>query len=105
MNSARKAIPQISDVQLAQEFSRRVRKKLGADWAEVIRRNRCEPDASVCHSEDFCDARVLMLQAVMALIPEEYFKRVRSGETFNVEDFDDVSEAAWKLARAHHFTL
>lgn len=93
-------------LQLAQAFSKRLRTELGADLAEVIRRNRDEIDPKVCHSHDFVDANMTMLAALndcLGIAEEE--DSDPQAEVDRVHQFAQISDAAWTLARSHHFTL
>jgi hypothetical protein len=54
--------------QLAIEFSNRLRGTLTAEqMAQMIERNSAEQSEGVCHSHDFCDANVIMLEAWRAI--------------------------------------
>ena len=57
--------------QVAHEFARRLCDVLTVEqMLEVIDRNKAEPNQSVCHSHDFCDANVLMENAIHAVAPD-----------------------------------
>lgn len=96
-------VPTFTMLQLAQAFSKRLRHELGADLAEVIRRNRDEISPNVCHSHDFVDANMTMLEAVRDVAQEE--PRTPEEEVALVHRYSQICDAAWTLARAHHFTL
>lgn len=90
--------------QLAAAFCARLRRELGADMAEVIRLNRQEIDPNVCHSHDFLDANMTMLGALQQLL-EEVAPNYPRDDVAMVHDYSQICDAAWRLARAHHFTL
>lgn len=54
----------IEPATLAAAFARAIREYLTRkELAEVIERNRAEPDEGICHSHDFCDANEAMVEA------------------------------------------
>lgn len=49
---------------LARQFCLVLRDTLSpAQMAEVVRRNAAQPDPSICHSHDYCDANMAMAEA------------------------------------------
>lgn len=62
---------------------------------EVDRRNKAESNPAICHSHDFCDANMAMLEAVERLI----------GRDMNIGDDDDnaLFNDAWTQAQADGF--
>lgn len=49
---------------IGHRFVRILRDELSpSDFAEMLSRNRHEPNPAVCHSHDFCDANVYMADA------------------------------------------
>lgn len=92
-------------LELASTFSAMLREELGADLAEVIRRNRDEIDPNVCHSHDFVDANMTMLEAVRSLLRENTGTLTAERGVVLVEEYSQIADAAWVLARQHHFTL
>jgi hypothetical protein len=61
--------------QLTLDFARFVKEALGNHLAEVVIRNRAEPDKGVCHSHDFCDPNECMIDAL-----------AEQGETLHIVD-------------------
>lgn len=99
------APPPFTMLQLAQAFSARLRHQLGADLAEVISRNKREVLPSVCHSHDFVDANVTMLEALESLLPPDEASKFRAEWRDVLDRYGQICDAAWGLARQHHFTL
>lgn len=60
------------------------------DWTEMKQRNAAETSKSVCHSHDFCDANMAMLEAFVNVLGRE-------AETDNESDVL-LWNAAWELA-------
>ena len=59
----------INTGKLAREFSATLREWLRPDeLAEVVERNRAETDSYICHSHDFCDPNMAMLEAMEAVV-------------------------------------
>lgn len=64
---------------------------------QIVRRNRNEEDAGICHSHDFCDANELMMRAyceVFAITEEEF--------DMTEEIASNINEA-WAIARINEF--
>lgn len=82
---------------LAQEFSRILRRQL-APWQvrDAIRLNDLETNANVCHSHDYCDANMCMHEAGKNL---ELWD-----DDANVNDFADIWNEAWDLAKRSRFS-
>jgi hypothetical protein len=79
---------------LAESFSRVLTEYIGEEkMYEVARRNRAETDDRICHSHDFCDANMAMLDAFHAHLP---------GLEVNLENDAIIGRwsDAWDLARA-----
>jgi hypothetical protein len=100
----RQAFEIIATEKVALEFSRVLRHCIGGDMAEVVRRNSAEPAGSgVCHSHDFCDANMAMLEA---------FHNLGLRATVEIEPVDgpewcasqDLWNAAWDAAVASGFS-
>lgn len=54
---------------LAREFSATLREWLRPDeLAEVVKRNKAETNNYICHSHDFCDANMAMLEAMETVV-------------------------------------
>lgn len=83
---------------LAVAFCAVLREWLGADRvAEVVALNDAELNPDVCHSLDFCDAHMTMLEA---------FEKVLGREPDVCDDADtDLFNAAWDEAKAARFAL
>ena len=86
---------------LAKEFCNVLREWLTPDqMVEIASRNSKETLVGVCHSHDFCDANMAMLEAAK-----------NCGLVSDVDDIDglcvmdDVWNAAWDKARESGFTL
>ena len=86
---------------LAAEFCAVLRSWLTPEqMQEIASRNRAETRVGVCHSHDFCDANVAMLEAAhnLGLVPDIEDVDVR----YLMDDFWDE---AWDEARESGFTL
>ena len=86
---------------LALEFSQGLHAYMTPEQMKaVVERNRCEASSGICHSHDFCDANMAMLEAAK-----------NCGLVSDVDDIDglcimdDVWNAAWDKARESGFTL
>jgi hypothetical protein len=75
------------------KFAELVRECLsGSDYSEMCRLNAAEDNPNICHSHDFCDANVLMAEAMSEFdLPE------LSEESGN--DFIAFWNAAWDYAK------
>ena len=76
---------------VAHVFAVELRRAIGADaFAEVCRRNAAQPDGRVCHSHDFCDANMVMDEALRSI-----------GIEADVGDVADLAlwNAAWDHAK------
>ena len=92
---------------LAEEFARIIREWLTAEeMIEVNRLNDAEPENSgICHSHDFCDANMALVEALDNLgiensidLPNDTFdERVAYIYAMKFES------AAWDLAKSNHF--
>lgn len=88
---------------LAATFTKHVRAffteedDVGAMFATVLDRNRAEPDPSICHTHDFCDANELMAAAWNDCFPHEPFC---PQNTFHAQ----LWSAAWQQARKAEFS-
>lgn len=81
---------------LARNFSRRLAYYIGVvGIAKANERNAAEPNPSICHSHDFCDANVAMAEA---------FEHVRGHEP-DVQSESDMRlfSAAWDAAKRAGF--
>lgn len=90
-------------IAVANRFVASLRAELGAaEFGEVVRRNRVDPDLSVCHSHDFCDANVLMHAAILEVLGARY--DARGSRLYDVDEHDALWDAAWSLARRAHLS-
>lgn len=85
---------------LAEEFAARLFVSIGAkDFDEVIRRNKEHAYDRACASHDFCDANMVMLDAVQALAPEVDVDDILQGDEWN-----SLWNEAWDIAKASGFS-
>lgn len=81
---------------LANQFSIELNRALTPQQiAETNLRNAFEENPNICHSHDFCDANVVMLDAAHALVTDYDDE----GESID----NDLFDAAWEIARAAEF--
>ena len=82
---------------VAKRFSTLLRDALTCDeMVMVIARNEIEGDDSICHSHDFCDANMIMGQAICDIIGAH-----DTGDA----DVQQLWGAAWKIAIKNGFSL
>ncbi len=82
---------------LAAAFSVGLREELSPwQFEEALRLNGVEADPQVCHSHDFCDANMVMLEALEAL-----------GGTFSASDEQQAAliSEAWNIAKRCAFDV
>lgn len=90
-------------IAVANRFVASLRAELGAEgFAEVVRRNRADADLGVCHSHDFCDANVLMHQAVKKVQGNDV--RTADERAAAREEYEVLWNDAWSLARRAHLS-
>lgn len=83
-----KTIPQHEKI--AREFSKVLREWLTAEqMAQVISRNAKETNPSICHSHDFCDANMAMMEAYEKVTGEE------------IDNLTEEQSALWGKAWDH----
>ena len=82
---------------IAADFSRRIRAYLTPEqMSAVIARNQCEPNPSICHSHDDCDANAFM---------QEAFEQVSGRPVDLHSDSDDfIVWASWEIAKQTKFS-
>ena len=83
---------------LSNKFAYLLSMEIGDDnLRKVVDRNRAENCGSVCHSHDYCDANMIMVEA---------FKEVCKREP-DLNNRDDVVliDQAWKQAKDYNFNL
>jgi hypothetical protein len=93
---------------LATTFAGKLREALTPwDMADTVLRNSIENDHRICHSHDFCDANVCMLEAFTTVMGCEMvlgFEDNASHEVKDASDYHtDLSNAAWSIAKANGF--
>lgn len=82
---------------LARQFCLVLRDTLSpTQMAEVVRRNAAQPDPSICHSHDFCDANMAMAEAW------EMLSTVPCGADCP-DAVNAIWSAAWDLAKDNDF--
>lgn len=80
---------------LANKFSMILRSWLTEDeMKKVIERNKTETYRDVCHSHDFCDANMAMLEAIESF-----------GLTIDADNEEDAAlwNSAWEIAKKNNF--
>ena len=83
---------QTPDTTLSQAFIKHLQAEIGEiGFAEAVDRNRAEPNPSICHTHDFCDANQIMLDAF-----EEVHGREPDVRLYDSEDMEDIQDA-WAL--------
>lgn len=88
---------------VAATFIRNLENLLGGKMEEMRERQREEPEgSSVCHSHDYCDANVVMSEAVMEVYGTDPFEEHNTPDQQPTEFYDPlcaVWEAAWTAAK------
>ena len=81
---------------VSKRFSELIREELTSDLSKAIVLNRDETDEFICHTQDFCDANMLMDQAIMEVL----------GRKFNLHASLDLHiwDRAWHLSKINEFT-
>jgi hypothetical protein len=88
----------MNNYELARRFAANVRAELTEEQlAEVCSRNDLEENASICHSHDFTDANVLMLEAWQSIEDVELEKITHD------EKRSALWASAWAIARDNEF--
>ena len=86
-------------VEVAQEFSKILTNNLAAEeMTEIIIRNEAEADDSICHSHDFCDPNMYMMEAIMNITGMEQ----PDSET---ESYCKLWSDSWDLAKTASFNF
>lgn len=84
---------------LAREFSAALRALLSADQMQmVIERNAEETNPRICHSHDFCDANVVLLEVFLS-------HGMDPADEGGMERWGGLWDATWNLAKAQKFEL
>ena len=87
---------------LAKLFSKILIEELGEEkMRETIARNKATNNVMICHSHDFCDANMVMLEAWCKLNPPNTVDGECDG--FFVDDTYDLVNIAWHEAKANNF--
>lgn len=96
-----KTVTQIEPEILAREFSRVLAEYISVESVQnVVKLNKLETNPGVCHSHDFCDANMAMIEAVSNVtgIPEM--------DCYITDDSHHVAiNKAWDLAKENGFYL
>lgn len=89
---------------LARAFSETLKTAL-SDYqiSEVIRRNRITADKSVCHSHDYCDANMIMLNALKTCGIDVENNEDAWAWVFDSPEGNDTLNKAWDIAKANEF--
>ena len=100
----RQAVDALEPEELGKAFSTVLRRWLDNEqMAEVVARNAAEEDTGICHSHDFCDANMAMLEALAALTGKT------EDELTNVITLTEAGtslwNAAWNAAHAAEFAI
>jgi hypothetical protein len=83
--------------QLSSAFREKMRSYFPSETlAEIDRRNKFEADSSVCHSHDFCDANMVMLEAFIEVSGRDY--------DFGSDADMDLWNEAWDKTKADGFS-
>jgi len=83
--------------QVAKTFSRLLVRDLGPHLVIAIQRNRDEESSSVCHTHDFCDANMVMMEAMIehGLMKDE--------DSPLLDENVSVWNKAWDIAKRAEF--
>lgn len=82
---------------LGQRFATKLREAIGAkNFRAMQKRNAKETSQGICHSHDFCDANMVMLEAMQELRPD------LAALDCNTEAFCAPFNAAWEWALRVH---
>lgn len=82
---------------LARKFSEVLLEWCGPKELKAMNaRNILEKDKSVCHSHDFCDANLAMIEACESL-------GIRWENDLNSNDYNSTVDKAWNLAKKNQF--
>lgn len=91
------SILDIAGVEVGKRFAKIVRRDLGENLAEIVRRNFTDEYDSCCATHDFCDANELMAEA---------FKGVMGRDAEADSDPDSfIWNLAWSEARGSDFRI
>lgn len=82
-------------MRVARQFAERVAEQVGPDEVDQIdARNLFEENRSVCHSHDFCDANVFMLESIMDVTGVD-----AAATSPMPEPVDQLWQAAWDTTK------
>ena len=92
-----KDINTYTETSTAKIFSKLLLKHLGAKkMKQVVARNKAEKDKNICHTHDFCDANMVMDEALK-----------EKGFELDIDLMDDkilnLWNEAWSIAKANKF--
>ncbi len=98
--ASKKPFPPIPSVDsLANQFGQLMRSTLTPEQTEqVVLRNRTQTHPSVCHSGDFCDSNMVLLEVLM-----RYGMDV--ADEGGVEKWGHLWNATWTLAKTRGFAM
>lgn len=89
----------VSVEMLAKEFSEALKSKMtGDEMREIVRRNRAETHPRICHTHDFCDTNMVLL---------EIFKKygMDIADEGGTVRWGHLWDDAWNRAKAAEFWL
>lgn len=94
----------IDHVSLALAFATALHDELGEDMMKrVVQLNVEEKSEGVCHSHDFCDANVLMLEAIGKLCGLENEEAIHDAQ-LDADPDNKLWNDAWSLAKEAGFS-
>ncbi len=93
---------------IAKLFSDYIHQSVGDEnMAKIVRLTKEEPSESICHSHDFCDANVDMMEAMEVFgFPYEIHDEKEDNsviDTDKMEDYYFVSQKSWGIAKKNLF--
>lgn len=65
------------------------------NMAEIVKRNHTERIDQICHSHDFCDANMLMADAIK--------DSVEGWESMSASAYTEIWNTAWDIAKQKNF--
>ena len=86
-------------IRLARAFGEQVQTLSVAEFREIILRNKSETNDGICHSHDFCDANMLMLDAFI----ETFGRNPLDGPDGMTDEDGKLWDGAWAIAKAAEF--
>lgn len=87
-------------IRLARAFGDKVQELSRHDFRQAVDRNKAEEwDSDICHSHDFCDANMLMLEAFVSVVGRNPDFLEDASKSEDIELWGD----AWAIAKAADF--